>query len=128
MKIANPTLVRTGAHAGACLLLGTLSLFAFARGTPSQPPATTAPPQPAGEPSAPESAAAKPALPENWIGAFQWRCIGPANMGGRITAFAVYEKDPASDQLIATFRVLPDGRVYIWDWSRDGWQVVGTFR
>ena len=25
-----------------------------------------------------------------------WRCIGPANMGGRVTAIAVYEADPAT--------------------------------
>ncbi|MEX2217446.1 MAG: PDZ domain-containing protein, partial [Phycisphaerales bacterium] len=37
----------------------------------------------------------KPALPESWIQAFQWRSIGPANMGGRITAISVYEKDPS---------------------------------
>ena len=33
-------------------------------------------------------------LPDQWAKALQWRCIGPANMGGRITALAVYEKDP----------------------------------
>lgn len=37
--------------------------------------------------------AGKLALPAKWIEAFQWRFIGPANMGGRITAIAVYEKD-----------------------------------
>jgi hypothetical protein len=41
---------------------------------------------------------------------------------------AVYEDDPAAKALIATFRVLPDGRVYIWNWAHDDWQVVGTFR
>jgi photosystem II stability/assembly factor-like uncharacterized protein len=35
----------------------------------------------------------KLALPAEWIEAFQWRSIGPANMGGRMTAIAVYEKD-----------------------------------
>ena len=33
-------------------------------------------------------------LPGNWIQAFQWRSIGPAGMGGRITDMAVFEKDP----------------------------------
>ncbi|MFM8327112.1 MAG: VPS10 domain-containing protein [Pirellulaceae bacterium] len=33
-------------------------------------------------------------LPEKWIESLQWRSIGPANMSGRITALAVYEKDP----------------------------------
>jgi len=35
----------------------------------------------------------KPALPAAWIDALHWRCIGPANMGGRITDLAVYEAD-----------------------------------
>jgi photosystem II stability/assembly factor-like uncharacterized protein len=33
-------------------------------------------------------------LPADWVKALSWRCIGPANMGGRITALAVYEADP----------------------------------
>src|SRR5258708_19281131 len=35
-------------------------------------------------------------LPESWVKSFQWRCVGPANMGGRITAIAVYEADPTT--------------------------------
>ena len=35
-------------------------------------------------------------LPEEWVSSLQWRSIGPANMGGRITALAVYEKDPTT--------------------------------
>jgi photosystem II stability/assembly factor-like uncharacterized protein len=35
-------------------------------------------------------------LPEDWVKAMHWRCIGPAAMGGRITAFAVYEADPTT--------------------------------
>src|SRR5262245_44617939 len=34
------------------------------------------------------------ALPASWSKLFAWRSIGPANMGGRITALAVYEADP----------------------------------
>ncbi|MGD8451973.1 MAG: PDZ domain-containing protein [Phycisphaerae bacterium] len=34
-----------------------------------------------------------PALPDRWVDTFHWRCIGPANMGGRISALAVYEAD-----------------------------------
>lgn len=33
-------------------------------------------------------------FPENWMPQVKWRSIGPANIGGRITAIAVYEKDP----------------------------------
>src|SRR5262245_56651284 len=33
-------------------------------------------------------------IPQGWVNKFQWRCIGPATMGGRITSFAIYEADP----------------------------------
>jgi photosystem II stability/assembly factor-like uncharacterized protein len=32
----------------------------------------------------------------DWIKAFTWRSIGPANMGGRITAISVFEADPST--------------------------------
>jgi photosystem II stability/assembly factor-like uncharacterized protein len=40
--------------------------------------------------------AAEGALPEDWVKAMTWRCIGPATMGGRITAISVYEADPCT--------------------------------
>ncbi len=40
------------------------------------------------------TSASAAALPAEWTKAFEWRNIGPANMGGRITDIAVYEKDP----------------------------------
>src|SRR5207248_2070354 len=33
-------------------------------------------------------------IPDSWAKALQWRCIGPANMGGRIVAMSVFENDP----------------------------------
>ena len=33
-------------------------------------------------------------IPEELLKPFAWRCIGPANMGGRVTAMAVNEADP----------------------------------
>src|SRR5262249_37826491 len=36
----------------------------------------------------------EPSLNPDWIKALTWRSIGPAAMGGRITALAVYEADP----------------------------------
>ena len=36
----------------------------------------------------------QPGLPLEISNKFPWRCIGPANMGGRITALAVNEADP----------------------------------
>lgn len=44
------------------------------------------------------TAAAEPAglLPGSLVGKLNWRAIGPANMGGRITALAVVESDPGT--------------------------------
>src|SRR5580704_626408 len=35
-------------------------------------------------------------LPDSWVKSFAWRNIGPANMGGRITAISVFEADPST--------------------------------
>ncbi|MGH7223314.1 MAG: VPS10 domain-containing protein, partial [Gemmataceae bacterium] len=35
------------------------------------------------------------ALSADWLKPLTWRCIGPANMSGRITALSVYEADPS---------------------------------
>src|SRR5258707_450385 len=40
--------------------------------------------------------ASDPALDPNWIKALNWRSIGPAAMGGRITGLAVCETDPTT--------------------------------
>src|SRR4051812_23469359 len=46
------------------------------------------------------STAARPtnegALPADWVKALKWRSIGPAGMGGRITAISVFEADPST--------------------------------
>jgi photosystem II stability/assembly factor-like uncharacterized protein len=44
----------------------------------------------------PAPAAPQEALPSDWVKALSWRCIGPANMGGRITAISVFEADPTT--------------------------------
>jgi photosystem II stability/assembly factor-like uncharacterized protein len=36
------------------------------------------------------------AMPADWVKAIQWRCIGPASMGGRITDISVFEADPTT--------------------------------
>lgn len=46
--------------------------------------------------AAEQASAVRPTMPAEWAKALEWRCIGPANMGGRITALAVYEKDPST--------------------------------
>lgn len=35
-------------------------------------------------------------MPEGWLKSLTWRSIGPANMGGRITAISVFEADPST--------------------------------
>jgi S1-C subfamily serine protease/photosystem II stability/assembly factor-like uncharacterized protein len=35
-------------------------------------------------------------LPDDWAKTLRWRSIGPAGMGGRITAIAVFEADPST--------------------------------
>ena len=37
-----------------------------------------------------------PALPQEVADQVKWRSIGPANMGGRITALTIYEKEPSN--------------------------------
>jgi photosystem II stability/assembly factor-like uncharacterized protein len=45
-----------------------------------------------GKPAAP----APDAIPQSVVARMNWRCVGPANMSGRITALAVVESDPAT--------------------------------
>jgi photosystem II stability/assembly factor-like uncharacterized protein len=35
-------------------------------------------------------------IPQSWANKFQWRSIGPATMGGRITSIAVFDADPTT--------------------------------
>ncbi len=42
------------------------------------------------------AAAAAQELPKEWADKLHWRSIGPATMGGRIVALAVYEKEPST--------------------------------
>ncbi len=34
--------------------------------------------------------------PTDWVKALHWRCVGPASMGGRITAISAFEADPTT--------------------------------
>src|SRR5207302_6805547 len=51
---------------------------------------------PAGSMSESPRETIKPSVPTSWSDVLKWRCIGPANMGGRITAIAVSEKDSST--------------------------------
>jgi photosystem II stability/assembly factor-like uncharacterized protein len=65
-------------------------------------PAADDPPRPAanraegGTAPAPTATPHEDMLPADWVKALSWRCLGPANMGGRITALAVCEADPCT--------------------------------
>ena len=69
-----------------------LSLFALT----FLPPTLLAADKPKTDPTRKEAAVVSPALPADWVKALNWRCIGPANMGGRIVALSVCETDPST--------------------------------
>ena len=48
-----------------------------------------------GTPEREQASAPEGAIPAEWLKSLKWRCIGPAGMGGRITAISVYEADPS---------------------------------
>lgn len=74
--------------------IAAILLFAtavFAQQTPPPKDPAEAAQTPASKTTAPAAPAARPALDTRPL---RWRSIGPANMGGRISDFAVVEKDP----------------------------------
>jgi S1-C subfamily serine protease/photosystem II stability/assembly factor-like uncharacterized protein len=46
------------------------------------------------EPAATSQSQPEGTIPDDYLKKMTWRSIGPANMGGRVTALAVYEPDP----------------------------------
>ncbi|MEZ5967124.1 MAG: PDZ domain-containing protein [Planctomycetota bacterium] len=66
-----------------------LVAFSFALLLPAQAAQVAGRPAPAAE-------AADKAPAPAWQEQFTWRCLGPANMGGRITDFAVCPSDPST--------------------------------
>jgi photosystem II stability/assembly factor-like uncharacterized protein len=94
----------------AALAVGLLTLLAVPGPAPSQPPSRDQQisdlqkqidalakkleelrraPVPATTPTTPDGT-----LDPSWVKALTWRSIGPASMGGRITALSIYEADP----------------------------------
>lgn len=70
-----------------------------------------------------------PTLQKTWMDKLQWRSIGPATMGGRITALAVYEADStlwwaatASGGLLKTTN---DGRTFEHQFDRESTVSIG---
>lgn len=68
-------------------------------------------------------------LPESWVKSFQWRSVGPANMGGRITSIAVCESDPttywvatASGGLVKTTN---NGISFVHQFDKEGTVSIG---
>ncbi|MGL4423892.1 MAG: PDZ domain-containing protein, partial [Gemmataceae bacterium] len=43
----------------------------------------------------PTAATIEGTIPDSALSQYKWRGVGPANMGGRVTALSVYEKDPS---------------------------------
>jgi photosystem II stability/assembly factor-like uncharacterized protein len=70
--------------------LGLAGLLAFTSGPAAEQP------RPVREAARADDAPAAGALPSDWVPALSWRCIGPANMGGRIVALSVFEADPST--------------------------------
>ena len=72
-----------------------LSAFAQTQQPPSAPPRDPAEGQQQASPTKTAAPTAAPAAPATLdTKPLRWRSIGPANMGGRISDFAVVEKDP----------------------------------
>lgn len=81
------------------------------------------------QPAAKPAPSAPVGLPADWVKALNWRSIGPANMGGRITALAVHEADPttywvatASGGLLKTTN---NGRTFEHQFDREATVSIG---
>ena len=70
-----------------------------------------------------------PSLPEKWIESLAWRSIGPANMSGRITALAVYEKDPtqwwAASASGGLLKTINNGVSFTYQFQQEGSISIG---
>ncbi|MFN9789040.1 MAG: WD40/YVTN/BNR-like repeat-containing protein, partial [Pirellulaceae bacterium] len=70
-----------------------------------------------------------PSLPEKWIESLQWRAIGPANMSGRITSLAVYEKDPtqwwAASASGGLLKTINNGVSFTYQFQQEGSISIG---
>ena len=87
----------------AAALLGQEAPPAEAQPAQAQTPPPTevqqpaeAEPEPEAQPATPTEPTVDLTLPTSWVEKFNWRSIGPAVMGGRITDIAVYEADPTT--------------------------------
>jgi photosystem II stability/assembly factor-like uncharacterized protein len=79
---------------------------------------------------APMPRVADEGVPAAWVNKFQWRSIGPATMGGRITSIAVFEADPttywvatASGGLLKTTN---NGRTFEHQFERESTVSIGA--
>jgi photosystem II stability/assembly factor-like uncharacterized protein len=75
-------------------------------------------------PAAPEGS-----LPADWVKQFNWRCIGPATMGGRITAISAFDADPTT-YWVATasgglLRTTNNGVTFDHQFQREGTVSIG---
>lgn len=84
---------RSNARRCHCLFAALVLWLGPGAATRAQEPA---PPEQPASPAGTAEGAKQGSVPESWIAQLRWRSIGPAAMGGRITALAVYEKDPST--------------------------------
>ncbi len=97
---------------------------------PSVPAPKTAPARPS---QAGKLAKKKPVsggvLPKGWDGALRWRSIGPANMGGRITAIAVHPTDSstwwAGTAAGGLLKTVNDGASFVHQFEREASGSIG---
>ena len=84
----------------------------------------------AGGPAPEAKAEGALSLPPGWEEAMQWRSIGPANMGGRITDFAVHPRDKSTWWVAtATSGVLKttnDGDTFEYLFTQEGCSSIGA--
>ncbi len=76
-------------------MLTALLAAGLARSTPAQGDDTGDDRTDRGRVSVPTPTNVPSVVPESWTTPLEWRSIGPANMGGRITAVAVSSQDPS---------------------------------
>ncbi|MFO0953230.1 MAG: PDZ domain-containing protein [Isosphaeraceae bacterium] len=65
----------------------------------------------------------------DWLKPLAWRALGPANMGGRITALAVYEADPSTFWVATAggglLKTLNNGITFEHQFDREGTVSIG---
>ncbi|MDH3590860.1 MAG: PDZ domain-containing protein, partial [Planctomycetota bacterium] len=90
-----------------------------------------APAQDAAKTDAPAAKAKKPDPNQAWLDKLQWRSIGPANMGGRITALAVHPTDRstwwAATAAGGLLKTINNGITFVHQFDKEATVSIGDF-